>query len=757
MSAPILSSFDWEMSIGLIRHLRAGFLDNVNNGKLQYRYVYPDGTVEWRDLMTGLTSVNFNFTNWWQYDMSQSHLLFVNGLPQIYEWSGGITTLDSTSNSAGAVSSVTESGFILPNTFGGKLYTVGDIITLTGGNDDATLRVESVVSLGAIYTINPVPDNAGTGYMVGDILTITQGSAAGGTVKVETVDGGGGILTLSLRTQGHDYFADDNLVLTGGSGTLATMEITEVDFGAITSVSIVNGGTGYAPASGISVTGGTGTGAKMEILAISNNTITKQGTKTWVEEGFYNSGTHSVTINGVDYQATGGWNSLTLVGVTPDPTGAGVAGDVIHQTVKTTLNSAMQGIPVDFENDLITTFGAVLSVTLSLTTATQLYIGSLISNQIYVSVAGVYTNYNFSFPRQSGEGIVLTSQAPPRAFIAQEDQLYVSAGLNQWYEVVQKAISTAASTIVDSQVFVTNIDVLTPTLQRLKTTGLQGAQSQAFVSKNKNDVIFVSFEPIVNTLGRVDNVVLTPQMADLSFPIVNDMNKYDFTDGSIFFWQNFILVAVPKEGLLRIYNMTKDTTTANPTNSPIHYWEAPLTMPFSRFSVIDGELYGHSYLVSETYKMFEGYNFNGHPIPALAVFAYQQYGVRPQNKSENEFYVEGYISPNATINMGINYELDGFGGQYNGTIQGTDTQIVQTTGGLNSLGKESLGKNPLGGDLVIDETNTDKFRVIKTFPRTPYYEASPFFGSSGIDYIWSLIAFGPAQLPTSEGNNAITQ
>ncbi len=180
-------------------------------------------------------------------------------------------------------------------------------------------------------------------------------------------------------------------------------------------------------------------------------------------------------------------------------------------------------------------------------------------------------------------------------------------------------------------------------------------------------------------------------------------------------------------------------------------------MPLSRFSIIDGELYGHSYLVSETYKLFEGYNFNGSPIPAAAVFAYQQFGLRPQNKSQNEFYVEGYISTNATLDMTVNYDLDGTSGQYNGEIVGTDTQIVAIPGGLNSLGKESLGKNPLGGDLLLDDTNTNKFRVIKTFPRTPYYEASPSFSSTGIDYIWALIAFGPAETPTSEGNNNILQ
>ncbi len=833
MSAPILSAYDYEMSIGQVRHLRAGFLDAGNNGKLQFRYVWPDGTVEWLDLVTGLTSVNFNFAVWWDFVMSQTHLLFVNGLPQIWEWSGGVTTFASASMAAGIVTSINQgiteadpNGFMLPGTFGGKNYNIGDILTLPGGDGTATVEVQAV-SDKAIFSVAAVPSAPGTGYAAGEIIDVVgdSGFTSGGIVKVETVDGGGGVLTISLVSQGHNYSIGtnkatvsgtsgggnvtgatppggtsgvnykvgdsvtvsgggsnanltvasidvnggitsysitnvgsgyttaSNVPVFGGSGTLGqvnitanvivasgcTIHITEVDNGAISTVGLLTGGTGYSVASAIAATGGTGTGALMQILAISDNTLTKQGTTTWAEEGFYSIGTHRVTINGVVYTATGGWNTQTLTGVSPVPVVA-VAGDVIFQTPEIVLNTNI-GLSATMQDNLIEVFDQ------------QLYLSSLVENQIFVSELNNYHDFvppAASFFPTTGSATVLTANSAIRAFILQEDSMYVSAGLAQWYQITQDTVSTSVSATQ-------SINVTIPVLHRLKTTGLQGAISQAFVSKNKNDVIFVSNEPIVNSLGRVDNVVLTPQIADLSFPIVNDINKYDFTDGSIFFWQNFILVAVPKAGLIRIYNMTKDTTSANPTNDPIHYWEAPYTAPISRFSVIDGDIYAHSYLVSETYKLFNGYNFNGHPIPALAVFAYQQYGVRPQNKSENEFYVEGYISDNATINMGINYELDGFGGQYNGTIVGTDTAIVQSTGGLNSLGKESLGKNPLGGDLVIDETNTNKFRVIKTFPRTPYYEASPFFGTTGIDFIWALIAFGPAQAPTSEGNQSITQ
>ncbi len=847
--APILSAYDYEVSTGDIRHLRAGFLIS-NDGKLQFRFVHTDGTVEWLDLMAALTSVSFNFANWWDTVHSQSRLLFVNGLPKIYEWSGGVTTLDAASGSAGAVSGINNgigpNGFILPETYGGQDYVVGDILTLTGGNADATVRVNSVFT-DAVGAINVVPIAPGTGYSANEIIAVLDPqpspaiSGQGCIVRILTVDGGGGALTLELISQGHNYSlgtkatssgatgggnitassinaggtgyqvgqtyflaggnADADITITAinaggaitnytlndpgsgyvtgtvgledsgtGSGgvlnitassivaTGCTVEITMLVDGAIGTastttgaVSLINPGTGYSTASAIPVTGGSGTGALMQITDISNNTITKQGPKTWAQDGFYNAGTHQVVINGVTYTATGGWEGLTLTGVTPDPSGAGITGDVIFQAVETFNNVAIVGLPDTFANDLIMTLDA------------QLYIGSLTDNAIYVSKINNYKDFTFgqthSTTRTTGQGIILIANSPPKAFIIQEELGYVSAGVSQWYTITQETISTPVVEInaLPPISAIINIDVVTPTLNRLKTSDLQGAQSQAFVAKNKNDVIFVSFEPIVNSLGRVDNVVLTPQTADLSFPIVNDMNAYDLTDGCIFFHQNFIIVAVPKEGLIRLYNMTKDTTSSNPTNSPIHYWEAPLTMPISRFSIIDGELYGHSYLVSESYKLFDGLNFNGSPIPAVALFSYQQDGVFSTSKSFNEFYVEGYIAPNTTITLTLLYELNGFAGEPSFEISGQDAAIVQSLPEDNSLGKNSLGKAPLGGDIGEQSALPPKFRTIKTFPRTPYYEFAPQFSSVGKDFNWSILRFGPASTPTSEGNNPITE
>ncbi len=111
----ILSAFDWKRHTGDERHLRSGFDVTNSAGKLQYRYVATAGDkwegntftkdqVYWIDLMTGLSQGLFRYTgDWWDKVELKGMLLYVNGSSNIFEWSGGVTTLLSRSNAAGSI------------------------------------------------------------------------------------------------------------------------------------------------------------------------------------------------------------------------------------------------------------------------------------------------------------------------------------------------------------------------------------------------------------------------------------------------------------------------------------------------------------------------------------------------------------------------------------------------------------------------------------------------------------------------------
>lgn len=537
------SSYDWNMHTGDERNLRCGANTTVSNGVLQSRYVasagdyyngttFTDGQVYWIDLLSSLTSVNLNFCEFWDTTNVQGKLLWVDGSSNIYSWSGGTTTLASS-----------------------------------------------------------------------------------------TV-----------------------------------------------------------------------------------NTITKTG-NSWAQEGFTPTG--KVKINGIEYTYTGGSGTTTLTGVTPDPTAEPV-NSVIFQTVVTTANSTMTSIPATFANSLISNLN------------NQIYVGSSVDNTIYVSKINTFTDYSFSTPRTVGQGASWTLDAPPVAFVPQENKMYITAGTGYWYENTITLSSDLVNEILQ--------------FERLKTGSQQAAQSQAMVSKTKNDVMFVSNEPTLDTLGRVQQVVLTPQTTNMSDSIKLDFDSYDFTDASVGYFQYFIYVCIPRNNVVRMYNMVKG------------YWEAPQILPIGRIAVIGGELYGHGYGVSETYKLFNGYNDNGKSMEAIALFSFMNSGTRTALKNFNEYYSEGYISSNTTLTLGVTYDYGGCATNTSYDIIGSNGQVVCIGSADDdaSLGKISFGSRSLGGASVFTESSSlpPKFRWIQTFPRVDYFEYQPYFSSVGIDQRWEVLAFG---------------
>lgn len=458
-------------------------------------------------------------------------------------------------------------------------------------------------------------------------------------------------------------------------------------------------------------------GATAEILSTTLNTITKTGTDSWLDAGFYSAlAGRSVVINGNTYTYTGGESTTTLTGVSPTPAGEAV-GSIVHQSVITTLNSSMTGITSTFANGLIGTLN------------NQIFLGSLVSSVVWLSKVNSYIDYSSSSPRQTGEGGSLILDQNILAFNVQGSQdkptMYASTK-DIWYKFN----------------FDDFVSVVGPSGQSfgataIKTGRRQGAQSQAFVSSMKNNTITVTNEPTIDQIGVMENFFTQIQTKNISDPIKLDVDSYDFTNGSIAYWRYYILVAIPVEGLVLAFNLNSDS------------WDSPLELPVSRFYIVDGELYGHSYNTFESYKLFTGYadrvypGFSGYPIDAHAVFSYQQFGTRSALKSATALYIEGYINANTTLNITIHYELDGCETTKTFELNGSDTQFVCLPIVEGSLGSESLGKIKLGGQSSSSINGLPpKFRFIPTFSNTDFFETSIELDILGTDQRFELIAFG---------------
>ncbi len=487
-------------------------------------------------------------------------------------------------------------------------------------------------------------------------------------------------------------------------------------------------------------------GAVTTVASATAATVTKQdATKTWEQEGFTQTGIRSIVIGGVSATYTGGEGTTTLTGVSVDFSATAV-GAIAHQAVVTNTLASMTSI--------LATFGPTL---IGCGRSNQVYLGTSNSNNLYISKVNDFTNYAFTSPnRLVGEGNRVPLDAPPVCFIPMESRqsqnaydLYISQGKDRW-GVIRATLSA---------------DLTAEKLEhiRLKTTSLQAAQSSKLTGRTKNHIIYVGNDNVANFFGYL-SFEEVPVLTDFSWPILDDMTSYDFTDGSIFYHRNYIFVAIPKSGIVRVFNMTDQTQQQNTSLRGIEdvtqqpwFWETPITYPISGFYVVNGVLYGHSYTTSESYNLFSGGSLNGQQIDVNATFSYDDKGDRTQSKASDEMWIEGYIKQNTTLSATVSGDLDSLAVLQTVTVNGNDNTIVGYGSGGHAFGSTPLGSAPIGGANTSTNTRPAWFHVAKTYPNVPCYLESVSFSTKGVDLDWQLLAYGTNAQFTPEGNNEITQ
>lgn len=653
--AGIYGSFDWLSHTGFERNLRVGQNTTGSNGVLQYRYVaaagdkwngntFTEDQVYWITLKSGVGST-FNACQFWDGDNEQVEMmLYVDGTSNIFMWTGALALVSETSNAAGSVS-----------------------------------------------VLNSTPTAAGTGYVVGDVLTITTGGA-GATATVTAVGGAGDITSVSLLTPGTGYTTGAGKATSGGTGTLATLNITTI-------------ATGF---------------------------IKISGTDTIGELGFLTGSTYTrsldINTNSYTYSAVVG---LYFVGISSNPTGEAVQ-SVIQQSVVTTANSAITALPDTFANYIIENL------------SNQIYVSALDDNSVFVSKISNFKDFAFGTPRLPGEGAEMVLDGVPTAILPQGDSMYISAGKNYWYQTILQLSDDNTSEAL--------------TVNPIKVTSLQAAQSDALTVRIKNLIAFVSHEVQINTLGIIPNYLSDPQVVDISGSIVNDVKALDFLSGvggQSLYHEKFLYVTAPASGVMLIFNMTQDVMEGIVDNSKQHYWEAPQLMPIGRLSIIGGELYGHNTGSNNTYKLFDGYNDDGASYESVALFAYDNHGSRTANKSSDQLFIEGYKTQNTTLSAGLRRELNGPVASWSfGQLPNRNLVVINDDA---SIGKISIGKTPIGGtNFESDPEETPpKFRLIQTFNKTPYFEEQVGFGSDGIDQRWEIVSFATNAQLTIENQSSI--
>lgn len=447
------------------------------------------------------------------------------------------------------------------------------------------------------------------------------------------------------------------------------------------------------------------------------------GSPTWATSRFLTTGTRKITYLGIEYVYTGGESTDTLTGLTAFP--AVTLGDTVFQTMITLANPG--AIPASFRADLC----AVQT--------NQLILASTKSQDVYGSSTLDYTNFTLTSPRVPGDPWHVTMDAPctviaPIDNLAQTtSSIMFGGGPDEFFQLSFQLSQDNLNEIVR--------------MIKLKTATSSGIISRGAYTPIKNATAYIAREPSLDTLENVE--AADSKNIPISDPIKDDFDSYDFTDAHMKYWKRSIIVALPAEGVVLIYDLMRKL------------WQPPQFMPIGRLSIYNDALLGHSSVVNESYQLFTGTNDNGNYIPQKARFAYNNGGRRDRLKNMNEYWADGYITSNGLLNMHMNLGFAGSIAKKMMSILGNDTSVV-ISGQASPLGSEPFGSIPLGG-APIDEASglsngtgplLNRFWQVDTMDQSDYTEFFVEYEMDTFDGQFAIVAHGCNQWDAGTSPNS---
>lgn len=638
-SAGVKSSYEFfsGASGGTIRPMR------VANNKLQ-TLSNIEGTYQWYDLLltSSLTSpaaslTRFDFATWYDSYGNSDRLLMVRGDNVILHWSGGITKVDISAGVAGGISGIGIS-------------------------------------------------NSGTGYVVGDELTVTGGGGTGGKIIVYAVSGG-----------------------------------------SVTAISLKHPGSGYSVGTGNAVTGGSGSGFLLNITSVASvYTLTKEDTtETWRQAGFagdtgsqqFLNNERKAIIDGVEITYYGDIDTTSVV--TVENVSAVTDDIVISSVLSTTINNHFS------EQDDLSSFNADFFRTLN----NQVLLCSYSSRQVLLSTdesifAAQSIKYGFANFSKTGSTYVpgdpdrILLDNPPTAIVTKGGKAYISAGDADWYVIepnffVQTQYSaTDYSGSSKTRVIITRVDK--------KTIGTNTAcKAHEFIDMYGDDILFLDQSNQLRT-ASILNSLNDVRWPILSLPIYTEIKSINFSGGHLRKIDNTVFITAPADGLYLMYEMREIVNEIGELVTE-RFWQPPQVAPIQRFAVFNGIVYGHSSVNPQMYKIFDtGQWFDDDPsgeqigYTSIMRMAYRSHGKREGLLYFDKVYVEGYLSAEELKGY-VFIDYQGANGIKDLDIHTTLDPATTFYTTPPSLGDSSLGLSPMGTG-VIEDTNEQealsKFRAI---------------------------------------------
>lgn len=641
-------------------------------------------------------------------------LLMCNGKNTMLSWNGAIARYASATESLPGVvdgidAAIYESGYG---------YKTGDILTLTDGTGiGATVKVETIGiqsydgHRGGVGTFTP--NTPGTGYAIGDIVELEErySPSFGATIRVDSVVGGGatgGIATYTILNRGNYYGGSfgstspsQNIT---GSGSGFCWEIDSVVTGCVQTVSLLSTGSGYSVADGVATTGGSGTGCSVNITdIITAATLTKSGSTTWAQEGFELSGSNmKILINGYEFEYTGGTDSATLYGVTPDPSEVTLtAGDVIIQKVDDSYSGS------DIGNVLMTTQAKLFLAGKDTDESTMFYsqTGDVLDFTA-VSSGGLADAGFFTF-MDGGGAITAFDSRGKNGIVVHKNDL-----IQQYLRVVN-----SDSTVSES------VDTLGETdgcgAVNVKSLASIGTRSY-FISKNEG-------LQSLSKISQDDHL----QLDNLMDEIRSFTKDYDMSNAAIkYFPLKRVLLIACKSNSTKLHNDKVICFYIRKTQNGFTGEYSIDDIYANDFLVDNKSVYYASSLNENVYSLFDRNSNNNIPIQHAWISKALTYDEPAKEKQFNKLFLNGYMAKYNKIKISIIYGINGIDGVKSKVLSWDDSTIrVSSVGALGTavLGLYPLGYSSIDDNIYIfnypihfDVKRSDRFKIkIET-----YYDAN---------------------------------
>jgi hypothetical protein len=477
-------------------------------------------------------------------------------------------------------------------------------------------------------------------------------------------------------------------------------------------------------------------GGMATIESSTLDTITLSGDTTWAAQGFatFIAGEQRVVIEGVEYTYTGGEDTDTLTGVTPDASGISVGAVAIQSLIVEATVPA-----TDYKADYIKVIN------------NQAWVGSYSSRAVYISSDLDFRDFTNAGSYVYGDPDKITMDSNGKGIgISNDGRVILFGGDADMYIITPNTNVTFSYTDGDG-----NARYMYQKIEKKQLSGLTSSLGHEFIGNLGEYLVWMDQKNRLRALGTFANVDAIKPIS-LSVQVQNELTEDDFTDGHLRVIQDndgeTVYITAPNNGRDWMYQI-RDALDDNGQVTTERLWQPPQVRGIARFAVISGVIYGHSNVNPQLYQVWDTNQWHDDnpadesiPYTCVARFPYDNNKQSEKLLSFDRLYTEGYKSQGLELLATVYFDYQGATGTRDLVIDDGISPASFFTGVIPpSMGTSSLGDNPLGDGIIPEGGQQEllpKFRALNNLDLQDCFEYAIEYYSNEADSRWELLRVG---------------